>query len=90
MQELKLVRPLPEHRLMCEAMMDEWEAFGGRMNPGAIRRFSNLRHQNVTYEEWLKWTEEEPEQMGIPVSESDPPSGIWAMPRRCFPRRFRL
>ncbi len=59
MQELKLVRPLPEHRLMCEAMMDEWEAFGGRMNPGAIRRFSNLRHQNVTYEEWLKWTEEE-------------------------------
>lgn len=40
-------------------MMDEWEAFGGRLNPGALRRYSNVRQENVTYEEWLEWVKED-------------------------------
>ena len=59
MQELKLVRPLPEHKFLYEAMMDEWEAFGGRLNPGALRRYSSKRKKNVSYEEWLGWVEED-------------------------------
>lgn len=34
MEKLKLVRPSLEHKLQYESMMDEWEAFGGRINPG--------------------------------------------------------
>ena len=59
MEELKLVRPSEEHKLQYEAMMDEWEAFGGRLNPGALRRFSNKQQKNVSYEEWLKWMEDD-------------------------------
>ena len=36
MEELKLVRPLAEHKLQYESMMEEWETFGGRLNPGAL------------------------------------------------------
>ena len=61
MSGLKLVRPSLEHKFMYEAMMDEWEAFGGRLNPGALRRYSNVRQGNVTYEEWLEWVKEDRE-----------------------------
>lgn len=61
MQDLELVRPSAEHKHLYEAMMDEWKAFGGRINPGAIRRYSRVRGRNVTYEEWLKWVEEDRE-----------------------------
>ena len=33
MEELKLVRPSMEHKRQYEEMMDEWESFGGRLNP---------------------------------------------------------
>ena len=56
-----MVRPLAAHKLLYEAMMDEWEAFGGRINPGAIRRYSSAQGKNVTYEEWLEWVKEDRE-----------------------------
>ena len=59
MEQLKLVHPSEEHKAEYEAMMDEWEAFGGRLNPGALRRYSNKRQKNVSYEEWLEWIEED-------------------------------
>ena len=45
MEELRLVRPSEEHKSQYEAMMDEWESFGGRLNPGALRRYSNKRQK---------------------------------------------
>ena len=59
MEELKLERPTQKHKLQYESMMDEWESFGGRLNPGALRRFSNKQQRNVSYEEWLKWMEDD-------------------------------
>ena len=59
MEELRLVRPSEGHKLQYESMMDEWEAFGGRLNPGALRRYSSKRQKNVAYEEWLQWMEED-------------------------------
>lgn len=61
MQEFKLMRPSLEHKPLYEAMMDEWEAFGGRINPGALRRYSKVQQKNVTYEEWLEWMTEDRE-----------------------------
>ena len=52
-----------EHKKEYEEMMDEWEAFGGRLNPGAIRRFSPAEGKNVTYEKWLNWVEEDKENV---------------------------
>lgn len=59
MSGLKLIRPSLDHKRQYEDMMDEWEAFGGRLNPGALRRYSNVRQANVTYEEWLEWVKED-------------------------------
>ena len=59
MEEFKLERPSQEHKLQYESMMDEWESFGGRLNPGALKRFSNKQQKNVSYEEWLKWMEDD-------------------------------
>lgn len=59
MEELKLIRPSMDHRQQYQEMMDEWESFGGRLNPGALRRYSNRQQKNVTYEEWLKWIEDD-------------------------------
>lgn len=59
MEELKLVKPSMEHKRQYEEMMDEWEGFGGRLNPGALRRYSRTRQRNVTYEEWLQWIEDD-------------------------------
>lgn len=57
--ELRLVRPAPEHQTEYEAMMDEWKAFGGRLNPGALRRYSKKLQRTVSYERWLEWTAED-------------------------------
>lgn len=59
MEELRLVRPSLEHKKQYEEMMDEWEAFGGRLNPGALRRYSCMEQKNVSYEKWLAWVEED-------------------------------
>lgn len=59
MEQLCLTRPAPEHRAQYEEMMDEWEHFGGRLNPGALRRYSRARGRTVSYEEWLSWIAED-------------------------------
>lgn len=59
MEDLILVRPSFEHKLQYEAMMDEWEAYGGRLNPGALRRYSKVQQKNVTYAEWLTWIDDD-------------------------------
>ncbi len=53
----KLVHPSINHKKQFEEMMDEWEAFGGRINPGAIRRYSHQQGEPVSYEKWLSWVE---------------------------------
>lgn len=57
--DARLVRPGPEHQALYEAMMDEWEAFGGRLNPGALRRWSHRQRRKIPYAEWLSWMEED-------------------------------
>jgi len=52
---LRLEKPTPVHQVRYEAMMDEWEAQGGRINPGALRRYSSATQQKVSYERWLQW-----------------------------------
>lgn len=59
MDILRLIRPSLEHKQQYEAMMDEWEEFGGRLNPGALRRYSHTRQKKVEYEEWLEWIGED-------------------------------
>lgn len=59
MKQLRLVKPTIEHKARYEEMMDEWEAFGGRINPGAMRRYSKKLGRNVSYEHWLGWMEED-------------------------------
>ena len=59
MDELYLIQPSIEHRSQYEAMMDEWELFGGRLNPGALSRYSHRWKRNVDYDEWLKWVEDD-------------------------------
>ncbi|MCH5287177.1 MAG: GNAT family N-acetyltransferase [Christensenellaceae bacterium] len=54
-----LVRPLPGHQALYEAMMDEWEAHGGRLNPGALRRWSYRLGRAVSYAEWLGWMDDD-------------------------------
>lgn len=41
-------------------MMDEWEEYGGRINPMALKR------NNATYEKWLLWIEEDKEESTCP------------------------
>lgn len=36
MEDLYLERPSLKHKEQYEAMMNEWEAYGGRLNPGGI------------------------------------------------------
>ena len=55
----QLIHPSIDHKKQYEEMMDEWEAFGGRINPGAIRRFSPLQKEPVSSEKWLSWVEED-------------------------------
>ncbi len=59
MKDLRLVQPTMEHKDRYEEMMDEWENFGGRINPGAMRRYSKKLGRNVSYEHWLGWMEED-------------------------------
>lgn len=59
MDILSLIRPSLEHKQQYEAMMDEWEEFGGRLNPGALRRYSHTQQKKVEYEEWLEWIDED-------------------------------
>lgn len=50
MAELSLVLPDGSHREAYLAMMEEWLAFGGRLNPGT------LRNNGAPYDEWLRQT----------------------------------
>lgn len=55
MNILNLVQPSIEYEKQYEEMMDEWEAYGGRLNPGALSRYSFSQKRKVSYKEWLKW-----------------------------------
>ncbi|MDD4296899.1 MAG: GNAT family N-acetyltransferase [Ruminiclostridium sp.] len=55
MNIFSLVQPSIEHEKQYEDMMDEWEAYEGRLNPGALRRYSFSQKRKVSYKEWLKW-----------------------------------
>lgn len=59
MCNLSLEIPSFMHKQQYEEMMDEWEAFGGRLNPGALKRFDKTQGKNISYEEWLTWIEED-------------------------------
>ena len=59
MEDLYLERPSFKHKEQYESMMNEWETYGGRLNPGALRRYSHIEQKNVTYEKWLNWIEED-------------------------------
>lgn len=56
---LKLEIPSMAHKERYEDMMDEWEAYGGRLNPGALRRRSAANPAPAPYETWLHWSEED-------------------------------
>ena len=53
MEQLRLVQPTMEHKARFEEMMDEWEAFGGRINPGAMRRYNKQLGRKISFEEWI-------------------------------------
>ena len=59
MEDLFLIQPANDHEAQYEAMMDEWEDYGGRINPGALSRFSHSQQRKVIYKEWLKWIEDD-------------------------------
>lgn len=59
MEQLRLVQPAMEHKARYEEMMDEWESFGGRLNPAALRRYSKPLGHKVEFEHWLGWMEED-------------------------------
>ena len=55
MNIFSLVEPSIEHEKQYEDMMDEWEAYGGKLNPGALRRYSFSQKRKVNFKKWLKW-----------------------------------
>jgi predicted acetyltransferase len=59
MGKLHLEMPKIKHKEEYEKMMNEWEGYGGRINPGALRRYSNKDGKNVIYEKWLSWIEDD-------------------------------
>ncbi|MDR1330270.1 MAG: hypothetical protein LBK23_11795, partial [Oscillospiraceae bacterium] len=59
MGKLNLEIPKVKHKNEYEKMMSEWESYGGRINPGALRRYSNKEGKNVTYEKWRSWIEDD-------------------------------
>jgi predicted acetyltransferase len=59
MDQLILIKPLLKHKAEYEEMMDEWEKYGGRLHPRALRNYSDKQKRKVTFEEWLKWIEED-------------------------------
>lgn len=56
MTNFKFEQPLIIHQQLYINMMDEWEAYGGRINPMALKR------NNATYEKWLSWIKEDKEE----------------------------
>ena len=67
MEELILVKPSLKHQAEYEKMMDEWEAYGGRLNPGALMRYSEKQAKNVPYDVWLKWVDEDSNKDTCPI-----------------------
>ena len=59
MEHLVLVRPDSLHKARYEEMMDEWERYGGRINPGALRRVSGTNGETAPFERWLAWVKED-------------------------------
>ena len=59
MMHFESVQPSIEYKNQYEKMMNEWENFGGRLNPGALRRYCYSQKRIVSYEEWLNWIDED-------------------------------
>lgn len=59
--KFELVRPIAAHQAQYEQMMEEWEGFGGRLNPGVLRRYSRKLQRKVSYDQWLSWIAEDRE-----------------------------
>lgn len=57
MQNLRFEAPSPAHQARYERMMDEWEAFGGKIFPGGLRRIGQAPGERLSYAEWLARTE---------------------------------
>lgn len=57
--EMKLAEPDICCKKQYEEMMTEWEEAGGRLNPGALRRWSKSQNKKVDYEEWLSWIKDD-------------------------------
>ena len=66
MDKIFLIKPSLKYKIEYEEMMDEWEKYGGRIHPGALVRYSNKQKKNVTFEEWLKWIEEDKKEETCP------------------------
>ena len=66
MNKLFLTKPLLKHKNEYEEMMDEWEKYGGRLHPGALRNYSDKQGKKVTFIEWLKWIEEDRSEENCP------------------------
>jgi len=60
MDKIFLEKPLLQHKVEYEIMMEEWINYGGRIHPGALKNYSNNNPLNkITYEKWLKWIEDD-------------------------------
>jgi predicted acetyltransferase len=66
MDKLFLVKPSVKHKKEYEEMMEEWERYGGRLHPGALRNYSDKQMKKVTFEEWLNWIEEDGDKETCP------------------------
>jgi predicted acetyltransferase len=58
-ENIILIQPQASHEKSYLEMMDEWEMHGRRLNPGALRRYSNSQKRVVSYSEWLNWIEDD-------------------------------
>jgi predicted acetyltransferase len=56
---LSLVLPTPAHKPEWLRVMDRWEATGEYIAPSSLSRYSAKLGQNVTYERWLAWMEDD-------------------------------
>lgn len=50
---LYLEKPALKHQASYEDMMAEWEAFGGALHPGVLRRLDPVTGEPRPYEAWL-------------------------------------
>ena len=72
MMNIRLVRPNMTLKTQYEEMMDEWLAYGGRLNPGA------LQNNGSSFETWLQWMDDDAHENTCPP-ESTPQTMYFAV-----------